>query len=75
MHAARDGDVGMVKAGMPVNIGDKDDWAALIRAAIKNRTDIVRFLLEKVANVNGKTPIDLARGRNYQEVVGLLQQY
>ena len=54
--AARDGDVtkvvDMLESGMPVGIGDKYDYTALMGAALNNRTDVVRCLLEKGANVN-----------------------
>ena len=56
MTAARKGDVSkvaeMVEAGMPVDITDEVGWTALITAAINNRTDVVRCLLDKGANVN-----------------------
>ena len=44
--------VDMVEAGMPVDIVDEYDWTALRRAAFNKRTDVVRYLLEKEANVN-----------------------
>ena len=98
---------------MPVDIVDEYDGTALMKAAYHNRTDVVRYLLKKRANVDkqnrdsrvalhyaclynstdvikilvqhgartdikdkaGNTTNDLARNRNYEEAVGLLQQY
>ena len=44
--------VDMVDAGMPVDILDWCNNTALRRAATFNRTDVVRYLLKKGANVN-----------------------
>ena len=104
----------MLESGMPVDIVDKYGRTVLMTAAIYNRTDVFRCLVEKGANVNkrsrytgstalhiasyknntdvikillqygartdikdkyGRTPIDVARGRNYKEAVDLLQQH
>ena len=64
MNAACDGDVSkvveMVEAGMPVDITDGVGWTALIRAAMNNRTDVVRCLLDKGADVNKQHPEAMA---------------
>ena len=45
----------MVEAGMPVDITDGSGLTALITATVNNRTDVVRCLLDKGANVNKQT--------------------
>ena len=56
MRAAEDGGVSkvvdMVEAGMPVDIVDKWDHTAPRSAACTNRTDVIRYLLDKTANVD-----------------------
>ena len=59
MNAARDGDVSkvvdMLESGMPIDIYNFSHCCtALMEAAKNNRTDVVRSLLEKGANVNKK---------------------
>ena len=104
----------MLESGMPIDIVDENDYTAHMLAAFYNRTDVVRCLIEKGANVNqqgrddgyralhlaslknhtdvikilvqhgartdikninGRTPIHLARRWNYKEAVDLLQQH
>ena len=67
----------MVKAGMPVDI---DHGRALECAAANNRTDVVRFLLERGANINkqdhnGWTVLHHASHSNSTNVIRLLLQH
>ena len=69
----------MVEAGMPVDITDGVGWTALIRAAMNNRTDVVRCLLDKGADVNkqtrGWTALHFASYNNYTDVMRMLLQH
>ena len=70
----------MVEAGMPVDIVDKDDKTALMSAARYNKTDVVRFLLEKGANVDkqdhrGWTALHNASSNNCTDVIRMLLQH
>ena len=70
----------MVVAGMPVDINDGEDFNALSRAAYKNRTDVVRYLLNNGANVNkhnrgGVTALHTASLKNQTDVMRILLQY
>ena len=54
-------------------------WTALHIASYKNHTDVIKILLQygartDIKNIKGRTPIDLARDRNNEEAVALLQQ-
>ena len=84
MSAARKGDaskvVQMVEAGMPVDITDGIGWTALIRAAVSNRTDVVRCLIDKGANMNkqagsGWTALHWASAENRTDVMRMLLQH
>ena len=72
----------MVEAGMPVDITDGYGWTALITAAaaINNRTDVVRCLLDKGADVNkqnreGWTALRVASINNQTDVMWMLLQH
>ena len=70
----------MVVAGMPVDIDDGYGWTALGRAAIHNRTDVVRYLLNNGANVNkqdilGKAALHWVSVMNYTDVMRILLQH
>ena len=69
----------MVEAGMPVDITDGVGWTALITAAINNRTDVVRCLLDKGADVNkhrsGRTALHWASIYNHTDVMRMLLQH
>ena len=72
----------MVEAGMPVDITDGYGWTALITAAaaINNRTDVVRCLLDKGADVNkqnrrGWTALHWASLNNHTDVMRMLLQH
>ena len=73
--------VDMVEAGMPVDIVDKDDKTALMSAARYNKTDVVRFLLEKGANVDkqdhrGWTALhNASSSNNCTDVIRMLLQH
>ena len=85
MNAVNNGDVSkvveMVEAGMPVDITNEDGWTALIIAAIKNQTDVVRCLLDKGADVDkqhhrwGFTVLHIASGYNHTDVMRMLLQH
>ena len=71
----------MVEAGMPVDITDGDGWTALITAAMNNRTDVVRCLLDKGADVDkqhhrwGWTALHVASSENHTDVMRMLLQH
>ena len=55
-------------------------WTALHYAYFKNSTDVIKILVQHgartdIKNINGRTPIHLARRWNYKEAVDLLQQH
>ena len=60
-NAAREGDVSLVERllqeGVPVDCVDEDDTAGLSLAAQYNRTDVIRLLLQKGADVNKRNRI------------------
>ena len=60
VQKAREGDVGAIrlflKAGMDPNVSDAKDNTALIVAAKKGHTEIVKLLLENGADIEGKDP-------------------
>ena len=83
MIAAYDGDVSnvadMVEAGKPVDINE-GGMTALHRVAWYNRTDTVRYLLDKGANVNkqdrwGWTALYTASFLNGTDVMRILLQH
>ena len=79
--AASDGGVSLVEsllqAGVPVDYVDhKLDLTALFPAALLNKTDVIRFLLQKGADVNkrdryGNTPVHWAACRNSIEAIAM----
>ena len=84
MNAVCDGDFSkvdhMVKAGIPVDACDEYGRTALIRAAMHNQTDVVRYLLGKAANVNkqergGWTALHAASRYNRTDVMRILLQH
>ena len=85
MDAVEDGDVSkvveMVEAGMPVDITDREyGFTALSAAAFNNRTDVVRCLLDKGADVNkqdrwGETALHVASIHNNTDVMRMLLQH
>ena len=69
---------------MPVDITDGDVWTALSAATFNNRTDVVRYLLDKGADVNkqnhsiadwGKTALHFASYNNNTDVMRMLLQH
>ena len=84
MRAAEDGDVSkvvdMVEAGMPVDIVDKWDHTAPRSAACTNRTDVIRYLLDKTANVDKQdsdawTALSAVNNNNNTDVIRILLQH
>ena len=78
---AIDGDVSTVEeilhARMPVDCADVLDPMALIKAGQFNRTDVIRLLLQRGADVHkpnhfGNTPVHLAAIRNSTDAIALL---
>ena len=73
--------VEMVEAGMPIDITDGEyGLTALITAATYNRTDVVRCLLDKGADVNkqdreGMAALHFASGYKYTDVMRMLLQH
>ena len=70
----------MVETGMPVDITDGDGLTALITAAVYNRTDVVRCLLDKGADVNkqnrwGWTALHWASSYNRTDIMRMLLQH
>ncbi len=68
----------LLKAGATVDLRCGEGETALFMAVYKNRTDVVRRLLEAGASstleVNGKTAVEVARSKEYGDVVSLLQR-
>ena len=65
---------------MPVDITDEDGLTALIRAAINNQTDVVRYMSDKGANVNkqdreGWTALHFASSDNRTDVMRMLLEH
>ena len=70
----------MLESGMPIDIVDKYGFTALMGAANYNRTDVVRCLIEKGANVNqqnrdGSTALHCASLYNCTDVIKILVQH
>ena len=71
----------MLESGMPIDIADEYGSTALMGAAYNNRTDVVRCLIEKGANVkkqnryNGSTALHLASSYNHTDVIKILVQH
>ena len=67
----------MLQEGVPVDCVNWCGQTALFRAALYNRTDIIRLLLQKGADVNkldcdGDTPVHLAACTNSTEAIAML---
>ena len=45
-----------MKDGMPVDVGDGDDWTALHVTTMYNRTEVIKHLLNEGADVNRQDP-------------------
>lgn len=70
----------LVKQGANVNLANNDGNTALMDAASLGKVDLLQYLLSKGANPalknkHGKTALDMARGKNNQVVVDLLERY
>lgn len=74
----------LIDASAPLDHVNNLGWTALIEAIVlgdggERHTAVVEALIKAGANVNladgtGKTPLSLARARNYEAIVGLLEQ-
>jgi uncharacterized protein len=74
----------LIAAGAPLDHVNNLKWTALIEAIVlgdggRNHTETLRALVEAGANVNipdgnGATPLALARGRGYREMVAILEK-
>ena len=83
--AASDGGVSLVEsllqAGVPVDCVDHQlDLTALFPAALLNKTDVIRLLLQKGADVNkrdryGNTPVHWAASGNSTEAIAILIEH
>jgi hypothetical protein len=69
----------LLKSGAEVNHCEYECYTALQAASREGHIDIVRLLLESGANVDPqnsqKSPLDLAAGRNHEDIVALLQEW
>ena len=85
LSAAINGDVSLVERllqeGVPVDCAvDEVDYTALSPAAQFNRTDVIRLLLQKGADVNkrdrfGRTPVHHAARDNSTEAIAMLIEH
>ncbi|MGE3145514.1 MAG: ankyrin repeat domain-containing protein [Pseudorhodoplanes sp.] len=74
----------LIAAKAPLDHVNNLGWTALIESIVlgdggRNHTDTLRALIEAGANVNladrnGATPLALAKGRSYTEMVAILQR-
>lgn len=74
----------LIQAGAPLDHVNNLGWTALIESIVlgsggKRHTETLRALVEAGANVNlpdrnGTTPLALARGRGYHEMVRILER-
>ena len=65
-------------AGTPIDSADGNGWTPLHAAAFNGKYNIVKLLLERGANrglkdKNGKTPLDLAAGKQHNEIAATLK--
>ena len=73
----------LIRAGAPLDHVNNLGWTALIESIVlgdggPRHVDTLRALVEAGANVNladrgGTTPLALARGRGYREMVAILE--
>ena len=69
----------LIEAGADVNIRDNYNRTALIIAAIYNRVNPLKKILEKTININllndqGKTAKDIAKESNYTHFVKIIEE-
>jgi len=74
----------LIAAGAPLDHVNNLKWTALIESIVlgdggRNHTDTLRALVEAGADVNipdgnGATPLTLARGRGYRDMVAILEK-
>ena len=69
----------MLKEGVPVDCIDEYNQTALFLAALYNKTDVIRLLLQNGADVNkrcwGFTSVHQAARMNHTEVIAMLIEY
>ena len=70
----------MLHARMPVDCADLFDRMALIKAGQFNRTDVIRLLVQRGADVHkpnhfGNTPVHLAAIQNSTDAIALLLKH
>ncbi|KAL8150896.1 hypothetical protein V2J09_020704 [Rumex salicifolius] len=84
MYLANEGDLDgireMLDSGLDINFRDIDERTALHIASCQGKTDVVRFLLGRGAEVDpkdrwGSTPLADAIHYEYQDVIKLLEKY
>ena len=69
----------LVEDGAQIEATDKNGSTPLIQAAWVGKTDVVKLLLDKDANIlqtnnDGKSALDIAREKNHTEIVSLLEK-
>jgi len=74
----------LIAAGAPLDHVNNLGWTALIESIVlgdggRRHTDTLKALLiagasTKIADRQGRTPLDLARGRGYKEMTALLEE-
>ena len=74
----------LIAAGAPLDHVNNLKWTALIKSIVlgdggRNHSETLRALVEAGANVNiadgnGATPLTLARGRGYRDMVAILEK-
>jgi ankyrin repeat protein len=81
--AAANGDIEKIQdfidKGISVNSLSGGDWTPLHDAVVRNQKKAAAFLINKGANVyakdaNGKTPLDIAKERNFKDLIEIFKQ-
>lgn len=82
LDAARKGDLKRIQklldSGADVNQRDTTGFTALHWAAMTNKQEVAKFLIQKKADINARefqyklSPLDVARSRGFKDMVGLL---
>jgi hypothetical protein len=82
LDAARKGDLKRVQklldSGVDVNQRDKTGFTALHWAAMTNKQEVAKFLIQKKADINARefqyklSPLDVAKSRRFKDMAELL---
>lgn len=82
LDAARKGDLKRIQklldSGADINQRDNTGFTALHWAAMTNKQDVVKLLIQKKADINARefqyqlSPLDVARSRGFKDMVELL---